>query len=220
MPRKSTGTPHWKALAVKLPPAVIDELRRYTDIHGLSLSEVVREGLDMRLHPQQTASSHTVIPQETAALLLRLTEILSAAAEDIRSVCGHWAQSALEEGYTVIPEEKTVTATRVAPKDGTAQHDTSHTVLPELVAQQPPTPLGAVEASPAPRNKGGRKLSARGQAILRLLGDHPNGLTNAQIKINLHIDSKAPIHDLLDGMVKRGKLRKDTTGPELRYFVA
>jgi hypothetical protein len=208
MARKSTGTPHWKALAVKLPPEDIDELRRYTDVHRLSLSEVIREGLDLRLHPQQTSNGHTVIPQETATLLLRLAEGLSAAAEDIRSVCGHWAQSALGEGYTVIPEAKAVEESRLAPQDGTAQHDTSHMVIPESVAQ------------PASRKKGGRKLSERGQAILRLLGDHPNGLANAQIKVNLHIDSKTPIHDLLDGMVKRGKLRKDTTGPELRYFVA
>src|SRR5262249_30621380 len=72
--------------------------------------------------------------------------------------------------------------------------------------------------SPASRHKGGRTLSARGQAILCLLGEHPDGLTNAQIKVSLGIDSKTPIHDLLDGMVKRGKLRKDTTGPELKYF--
>ena len=46
MARKSTGNPPWQALAVKLPAPMIDEVRRYAALHGMSISEVIREGLD------------------------------------------------------------------------------------------------------------------------------------------------------------------------------
>src|SRR5437016_12636105 len=83
MPRPSTGTPHWKALAVKLPVEVIDELRRYSDLHGVTISQLIREGLDMRLHgPQQTT-----VPIPTVRMLTRLATTLTTAVEQLQSVC-------------------------------------------------------------------------------------------------------------------------------------
>ncbi len=90
MPRPSTGNPHWKALAVKLPEQMIDEVRRYADLHGMSISEVIREGLDMRLHGPQQASEYggiTAIPATTVTVLTRLATTLTTAAEQLRSAC-------------------------------------------------------------------------------------------------------------------------------------
>ena len=93
MPRPATGNPHWKALAVKLPVEVIDELRRFSDLHGVTISQLIREGLDMRLHgPQQTT-----ITTPTVRMLTRLATTLATAVEQLQSVCAG----------DVSPEEET-----------------------------------------------------------------------------------------------------------------
>ena len=72
MPRRPSGKPQWEALAVKLPPQMIEEVRGYADLHHMSMSEVIREGLDMRLHgPQQMSeyNGNTVLPASTVTML-------------------------------------------------------------------------------------------------------------------------------------------------------
>jgi hypothetical protein len=90
MPRRPSGKPQWEALAVKLPPQMIEEVRRYADLHCMSMSEVIREGLDMRLHGRQQMSEYngnTVLPAATVAMLARLTTTLTTATEQLRQVC-------------------------------------------------------------------------------------------------------------------------------------
>ena len=90
MPRKSTGKPPWKALAVKLPAAMIDELRRYSDLHGTSLSELLRQGVALRLHgplPAGEYNGNTLLPALPVAMLTRLTTTLTTAVEQLRSAC-------------------------------------------------------------------------------------------------------------------------------------
>jgi hypothetical protein len=90
MARKPTGNPHWKALAVKLPAPMIDEVRRYADLHGMSISEVIREGVDLRLHGTQQLneySGNTSIPAPTVTMLTRLATTLTTAVDQLRSVC-------------------------------------------------------------------------------------------------------------------------------------
>jgi hypothetical protein len=98
MARKPTGNPHWKALAVKLPAPMIDEVRRYADLHGMSISEVIREGVDLRLHGTQQLneySGNTAIPAPTVTMLTRLATTLTTAVDQLRSVC---AGSVVPEG--------------------------------------------------------------------------------------------------------------------------
>ena len=61
MPRRPSGNPPLKALAVKLPAPIIEEVRRYADLHGLSISEVIREGLDIGYTAHNKRLSITVI---------------------------------------------------------------------------------------------------------------------------------------------------------------
>jgi hypothetical protein len=100
MARKPTGNPHWKALAVKLPAPMIEEVRRYADLHGMTISEVIREGVDMRLHGTQQSSaydSNTAIPAPTATMLTRLATTLTTAVDQLRSVCAGTGVPAGEE---------------------------------------------------------------------------------------------------------------------------
>jgi hypothetical protein len=120
MARKPTGKPHWKALAVKLPAPMIDEVRRYADLHGMSISEVIREGVDLRLHGTQQPNeynSNTSIPAPTVTMLTRLATTLTTAVDQLRSVgeCpvvleGEERQNAAElQSYnsnTVSPKEE------------------------------------------------------------------------------------------------------------------
>jgi hypothetical protein len=90
MPRRPSGNPPLKALAVKLPAPMIEEVRRYADLHGISISEIIREGLDMRLHGSQQMSEYngnTALPATTVTMLTRLTTTLTTATEQLRQVC-------------------------------------------------------------------------------------------------------------------------------------
>ena len=90
MPRRPSGNPQWEALAVKLPPQMLEEVKRYADLHRMSISEVIREGLHMRLHgPQQTSeyNGNTTLPASTVTMLTRLTTTLTTATEQLRQVC-------------------------------------------------------------------------------------------------------------------------------------
>lgn len=98
MPRRPSGNPQWKALAVKLPPQMIEEVKRYADLHRMSISEVIREGLDMRLHGSQQSSEYngnTSLPITTVTMLTRLATTLITAAEQLRSAC---ASAVVPEG--------------------------------------------------------------------------------------------------------------------------
>ena len=120
MARKPTGNPHWKALAMKLPAPMIDEVRRYADLHGMSISEVIREGVDLRLHGTQQPNEYsgiTAILAPTVTMLTRLATTLTTAVDQLRSVCagavvpeGEEQQNAAElQSYnsnTVLPIEE------------------------------------------------------------------------------------------------------------------
>jgi hypothetical protein len=108
MPRPPTGKPHLQALAVKLPAQTIDELRRYSDLHKTTISAIIREALDMRLHgPQQPSEPHgsTALPPATVAMFTRLATTLTTAAEQLRSACAD-ATGAEAEERQITPESQ------------------------------------------------------------------------------------------------------------------
>ena len=49
MPRPKSGKPPLVAIAVKLEPDELEQVRRFTDLHHISISTLVREGLRMRM---------------------------------------------------------------------------------------------------------------------------------------------------------------------------
>src|SRR4029450_9852238 len=76
------------------------EVRRFADLHGMSISEVIREGVDMRLHGTQQPSeynSNTSLPAPTVTMLTRLTTTLTTAVDQLRSVCAGTIVSEGEE---------------------------------------------------------------------------------------------------------------------------
>ena len=84
MPRQASGTPHWEALAVKLPPQMMEELRRYTDNHRLPLSELVREGILLRMQQggQKQEANGYPLSTDTTDEPIDIAALLSVAWEE------------------------------------------------------------------------------------------------------------------------------------------
>ena len=90
MPRKPTGQPPLKALAVKLPAPLIAEIRRYADHHRTTISKVLLEGVELRLHGVQSPSQapgNSPIPAPTLATVTQIAATLTTAADQLRRLC-------------------------------------------------------------------------------------------------------------------------------------
>jgi len=127
MPKPKSGNDPWKAVAVKLPPDLLEEVGRYADLYHTSVSALIREGLELRLHGQQSAepsSGMTVIPPATAALLPHLADTLSAVAAELRKACHLPSEGLVYNGHT---------DTTLAPEDPVADvPPRGDTVIPDV----------------------------------------------------------------------------------------
>jgi hypothetical protein len=72
-----------------------------------------------------------------------------------------------------------------------------------------------IAGPPQPQKRGGRPRSAMGQRILKLLAQHPGGLTAEQIRAAL--DPSRPLGDILGGMRRTGAVQTHREGRGLRY---
>jgi len=89
MARPATEQP-LEVIAIRLPPSLIAQARRYADLYHTSLSALAREGLEIRLRsPQPTKpyDSHTAMPPAIAALVTRLATLLHESAEELHKAC-------------------------------------------------------------------------------------------------------------------------------------
>jgi len=105
MPKPKSGNDPWKAVAVKLPPDLLEEVGRYADLYHTSISALIREGLALRMHGQQSAdpsAGMTVIPHATVAVFTRLADTLSTAVDELRKVC-HLPAEEEYNGHTAMP---------------------------------------------------------------------------------------------------------------------
>jgi len=75
-----------------------------------------------------------------------------------------------------------------------------------------------ITGSPQPQKRGGRPRSAMGQRILKLLAQHPGGLTAEQMRG--YLSPERPISDMLSGMVRTGTVRMHGEGRRRRYVLA
>jgi hypothetical protein len=83
MPRPKSGNAPWEAVAMKLPKDLLAELRRFSDLHRMTLSEVMREGLILRMKSDTAGNAYNSYPlaEDTAQdALLRgqIRDILQA----------------------------------------------------------------------------------------------------------------------------------------------
>jgi hypothetical protein len=233
MPYKPTGRrvgrpekeDAFKPVSVKLPPDLLERVRKYALIHQQSLSELIRDGLEWRISEgdvgyfrntenvstPQSDTGNTVILQEVKRLVQRLSGIVGAAEAPA-------AQESSEPDYsnTILPkmpkpvrlvdagmpedEEVAVSAeTKAQPLPDTSYF--GNTVIQEKVSAKRP----------------GRPGTMR-EAILDLLRAHPEGLSAEQIRGFLN--PAKPLGDTLQGMRRQAVVRAEGKGRELRYFIA
>src|SRR5712692_6890374 len=89
MARPATEQP-LEVIAIRLPPALIAQARRYAALYHTSVSALAREGLEMRVRsPQPTKQydSNTAMPPALVALVTRLATLLNESAEELRKAC-------------------------------------------------------------------------------------------------------------------------------------
>jgi hypothetical protein len=171
MPKPKSGNDPWKAVAVKLPPQMMAEAERYADLYHTSLSALLREGLVLRMHGQQSAeptSGMTVIPPATIAVFTRLADTLSTAADELRKLC-HLPTAEEYNGHTY---------TLLAPEEPAAKVRTrGHTVMPAVPGSMSDHTADDADYDPAIHSLG--KLCPRrheyrgtGQSVLRISNRH------------------------------------------------
>jgi len=178
MPRRPSGNPPLKALAVKLPTPVIEAVRRYADLHGVTISDLIREGLDMRLHgPQQVAeyNGNTALPMTTVTMLTRLAATLTAAAEQLRSACNGTVVTEREEPQSTA-EPQAYNGNTVPLKEeynGNTLHLASDTAPNQAPSEERQSSEACPPFDPAKSVLGklcqrGHEWGTTGQSLLRL----------------------------------------------------
>jgi hypothetical protein len=85
MPRPASGNPPWKSFAVKLPPELLERLRRYADLHRTTPAALMREGVEWRLSGTTAASDVPAAPLPPL-VLARLAQTLTATASQLNQV--------------------------------------------------------------------------------------------------------------------------------------
>ena len=220
MPYKPTGRrvgrpekeAAYKPVSVKLPPELLERVRKYTLIHQQSLSELIRDGLAWRItageggysrntenqSTLQTDSGNTIILQEVKRLVERLAVVVGAGEASA-------GKEARRESYvrnTALPESQQSASMGEEDPVASEYEDTiDNTVIQE-------------KASP---KRAGRPRSTR-EPILTLLRSHPEGLTTEQIRGLL--SPGKPIGDTLQGLRRGNLVRTEGGGREIRYFLA
>ena len=141
MPRPKSGNPLWEPVAFKLPKDMLTALRRFADLHRMNISEVLREGLVLRL-------SHEGVVKEYNGYTLSVDEPgetdHTALLHEIRSELVRLAQ-VIEHRPAVSPPEasygNTHKASRKQRRHPEAAQGTSATPdVPPIPPVTPPTP--------------------------------------------------------------------------------
>ena len=198
MPRPKSGKPPLVAIAVKLEPDELENVRRFTDLHHMSISDLVREGLRMRM---QHSGPIAITPSEhgdngntgnTGNTAMQSETGTSPALEELRALVQVQTKrldaliEALEQeqqsGYTVI--------------------------LPAHAGAEPVELAGRIDKRP---NYG--KVTA---AVLEAIKDKPR-FTSAEIAQALGW-KPTTVWQALQGLVKKGVLRQRGKYGEAVYF--
>jgi hypothetical protein len=186
------------SVTLRLPRDLYDQAQHLAKVRQTTLTELVREGLHMRLETP-TDPRDILATQEITVM------------QELRQMIAEEVQAALAAPRFQRPE--TAASRRREDKSKTQHY--SNAVQEQASGPEPAHSLGS---EPTPARKGGRPRSALGTRILALLADHPEGLSAEQMRGALSPDK--PIGDTLGGMRRLGTVRTAGQGKSLRYFAA
>lgn len=186
------------SVTLRIPRDLYDHAQQHAKRRQTTLTELVREGLQMRLETP-TDPRDILATQDNTVM------------QELRQMIADEVQAALAAQRFQTPE---TTARRQRAAISKTKHY-SNALQEQTYA---PAPGHSLLTEPTPARKGGRPRSPVGQQILDLLAQHPEGLTAEQIR-GILTPSK-PLGDTLAGMRRTGAVRTQGAGHALRYFVA
>jgi hypothetical protein len=181
-------------ISVRLPKDLYDKLQRYAHIHRQHISDIVKEGLEIRLEQYADPRDLLLGVEDDEAALQDLAARVAQLLEASRLA---WAAQP-----TPSPTHA-VTASAGVPLEAPSaelSYD-SNVVIPEQTQKHT-----------------GRPRSPMGQRILDLLAQRPEGLTSEQIRAAL--EPSRPLGDILAGMRRTGAVITFGTGRQIRYTIA
>lgn len=186
------------SVTLRLPRNLYDQAQQHARRRQATLTELVREGLQLRLETP-TDPRDILVSQDTTVM------------QELRRMIVDEVQAALAAQSFQTPA---TTARRQRAATSKAQH---YSNAPQEQTYAP-APGHNLLTEPPPTRKGGRQRSAVGQHLLDVLAQHPEGLTVEQIRGLITPDK--PLGDTLAGMRRTGAVRTEGAGRALRYFAA
>jgi hypothetical protein len=191
MPRPKSGKPPLVAIAVKLAPDELENVRRYTHRHYMSISDLVREGLALRMQqPPQGQHEDTGTASYTSNTATQSEAGTTTALEELREMVQ--AQARRLDTLIAMLEHR---------EHGPgAAAQSSHTVIPlhAHAGREPVPPAGMTDKRP---NYG--KLTA---AVLEAIQGRTR-FTSAEIALELG-RKPTTVWQALQGLVKKGVLQQ------------
>jgi hypothetical protein len=196
-PKYATEDEKPVSVTLRIPRDLYDEAQHYVTRRRTTLTELMVEGLRMRLETPTDPRDILVMHDDTV-----MQELRQMIADEVHAALA--AQRAHPpESPTPTPPASNGHAEHYGNAVSTEAADHGHDVLTE---------------APAPARKAGRQRSPLGQQILALLAEHPEGLTAEQLRG--HLQPAKPIGDILSGMKRLGTVQTRGQGRAVRYVLA
>jgi len=230
MPRNDLKA--YASLIARMPQDLVDQVKRYAREHRCTISELIRDGLEMRLEtdlpwhaPGQSPHAKSEVLPEVLPDLEALTPMLRVLVQDtVRATMAEVLHEVLPYSDQVLPgHTSTLQAPSGSPKGGmTEVFRKARRGMTTVIPSPAPTVLagskGLTEVLPPSEAKHRGRPPVLREPILALLREYPNGLTAAQLKV--YLGTEKHIGDTLAGMVRAELLVKDGSGKAVRYLLA
>ena len=183
------------SVTLRLPRDLYDQAQQHAKRRQTTLTELVREGLQLRL--ETPTDPRDILATQDITVMQELRQMI---AEEVHAALT--AQTSETTATRQREDKSKAEHYRNAPQEQTYEPEPGHSLVTE----------------PAPPRRGGRPRSAVGQQILDLLAAHPEGLTAEQLRG--YLTPSKPLGDTLQGMKKTGAVTTQGQGRAVRYFAA
>jgi hypothetical protein len=189
------ATAHDKPVSVTLrfPRDLYDEAQRHAQRRQTTLTEVVLEGVRLRL--ETPIDPRDILVSQDKTVMQELRQMIADEVQAALAAQPHHAPA------PAVPMTSTPNGLAEHYGNASTAREHGHSLVTE----------------PAPARKGGRRRSALGQQILDLLAQHPEGLTAHELRV--YVKATKPIGDTLAGMRRLGTVKTIGQGRGARYVV-
>ena len=184
------------SVTLRLPRDLYDQAQQHAKRRQVTLTELVREGLQRRL--ETPTDPRDILATQDIPVM-----------QELRQMIADEVQAALAAQHFQAPETTPA-------RQGEDNSKTPHYSNSTPVQAHEPEPGHRLVTEPAPMRKGGRPRSELGQRILALLQAHPEGLTAEQLRASLA--PARPLGDVLQGMRRQRVIHTRGRGKATRYY--